>query len=75
MNRKKSTYPMYPVLAFEVFDATVQRAWRQDQDEMLSLPDAVQQVVIKFTCFQSLHVNEYSKSSQLQVNLYQLFII
>lgn len=59
----RNTYSMYPVLAFEVFDAAVQRTWSQYQDKMFRLPDAVQQIVIKFTCLQSLHVNEYCESS------------
>ena len=48
-----------PVLALVVTQAAIQRVGCQHQEEILGLADALQQVVVEFTRFQPLHVDEY----------------
>lgn len=62
------TYPVNPILAVGVLDAPFQRAWRQNQEEMFRLLDALQQVVVELASLEALDVNEDAEAAQLQVN-------
>lgn len=59
---------MHPVFHCSVTHAFVQCVCRQDQDEVASPLDALNQLVLKFSCLQLLHIDEDTEASNLQVH-------
>ena len=60
---------MHPILHVSVTHALVECVGRQDQDEVASSLDALDQFVVKLPGLQFLHIYEDAVSSNLQVNL------
>lgn len=60
---------MHPVFHDSVTHAFVERIRRQDQDEVTCPLYALNQLVLKFTRLQLLHIYEDAVSSNLQVHL------
>lgn len=60
---------MHPVFHCRITHAFVQCVCRQDQDEVSSPLDALNQLVLKFSRLQLLHIDEDAEASNLQVHL------
>jgi len=64
-------YPMNPVFAVDVSDAAVEGVGRQYEDEVSSVADAAQKIVVEFAGTKLLNVEEHGETTQLQVNFQQ----
>ena len=61
-------HPVNPVFAVVVADAAIEGVWREDDDEMSRVADAIQKVVVEFARPKFLDVKEYGETAQLEVN-------
>jgi len=65
------THPVYPVLAVDVGEASVERVGREHKDEVARVAHAAQQIVVELAGAQFLDVEEHRQTAQLQVNFQQ----
>jgi hypothetical protein len=60
-----------PVFALCVANAAIQSVRSQHEEEVASLSDALQKVVVKLAGFQPLHIDEDGERPQMQMDLQQ----
>lgn len=60
---KISAYPVHPVLVIHITDASIESTRRQYEYKMPSLPYTLQKIIIEFSCFESLDIDEHRKAA------------
>ena len=64
-------YPVNAIFAVDVSNAAVERVGRQHEDEVSSVADASQKIIMKLAGTKFLNVEEHGQTAQLQVNFQQ----
>ena len=71
MESEHGFHPMNPIFAIVVSDAAVQSVRRQHEDEMASVADTAQKIVVELAGAKLLYVEEDGQTTQLQVDFQQ----